>query len=116
MQTQSLQEFRCLCGKLLFKGVLVASIVEIKCLRCRSINTMRGTEAVGLIFLDQDGRSEKAQDEYAYSLGHSYPVLKDAPICSIPETFQPGRQFEIQDVSHREAFAKNLAIVTIKSL
>jgi hypothetical protein len=34
---QLLQEFRCTCGKLLFKGLLVKGIVEIKCKRCQDI-------------------------------------------------------------------------------
>lgn len=32
-----LQEYRCDCGKLLFKGLLVKGIVEIKCKRCQDI-------------------------------------------------------------------------------
>lgn len=34
---QALQEFRCNCGKLLFKGLGVAGIVELKCKRCNSL-------------------------------------------------------------------------------
>lgn len=32
-----LSEYRCTCGKLLFKGVLFLSAIEIKCKRCGEI-------------------------------------------------------------------------------
>ncbi|HTE57941.1 MAG TPA: hypothetical protein VK694_04310 [Verrucomicrobiae bacterium] len=35
--TPLLQEYRCDCGKLLFKGLLVKGIVEVKCKRCQDI-------------------------------------------------------------------------------
>jgi hypothetical protein len=34
MEISYLQEYRCSCGKLLFKGFLLLSLVEIKCKRC----------------------------------------------------------------------------------
>lgn len=38
-----LKEFRCQdCSKLLFKGILVESEIEIKCKRCGKINTFAG--------------------------------------------------------------------------
>lgn len=33
----SLKEYRCTCGKLLFRGALFCSTVEIKCKRCGSV-------------------------------------------------------------------------------
>jgi phage FluMu protein Com len=35
----TLKEYRCSCGKLLFKGLLGTSIVEIKCKRCNNISS-----------------------------------------------------------------------------
>lgn len=37
MDVPGLKEYRCACGKLLFKGLLIFSVVEIKCKRCGSV-------------------------------------------------------------------------------
>ncbi|OGY48072.1 MAG: hypothetical protein A2840_01900 [Candidatus Buchananbacteria bacterium RIFCSPHIGHO2_01_FULL_47_11b] len=40
------KEYRCPdCDKLLFKGLLIDSEVEIKCRRCRTIKTLKGEPA-----------------------------------------------------------------------
>jgi hypothetical protein len=33
----ALQDYRCECGKLLFRGLLLSGIVELKCKRCNTI-------------------------------------------------------------------------------
>ncbi|MGB3988481.1 MAG: hypothetical protein WBK67_02185 [Minisyncoccales bacterium] len=38
----SLSEYRCDCGKLLFKGALASSVVEVKCKRCGKIKVFKG--------------------------------------------------------------------------
>lgn len=43
------QEYRCECGKLLFKGVLVDSEVEVKCKGCKKLVTLKGMEGNPLI-------------------------------------------------------------------
>ncbi len=57
-------DYRChACQKLLFKGVLVDSEVEVKCKRCNEMNTFQGlpaTEAVCLK-LDCAGRIKIAE-------------------------------------------------------
>jgi phage FluMu protein Com len=41
MTTVCLREYRCTgCKKLLFKGALVESVVEIRCRNCHTINTV----------------------------------------------------------------------------
>jgi PAS domain S-box-containing protein len=37
MEKINLEEYRCPCGKLLFKGIVLKSFVEIKCKRCGEI-------------------------------------------------------------------------------
>ncbi len=45
METQSnLQEFRCECGKLLFKGDLVTGKIEVKCRKCHKLMLVKGAE------------------------------------------------------------------------
>lgn len=39
-----MKEYRCRCGKLLFKGSIVLSAVEIKCKRCGNLEIFRGEE------------------------------------------------------------------------
>ncbi|KKU78661.1 MAG: hypothetical protein UY04_C0030G0011 [Parcubacteria group bacterium GW2011_GWA2_47_7] len=44
------QEYRCnSCQKLLFKGILVDSEVEVKCRGCGSLNTFRGVSQERLL-------------------------------------------------------------------
>ena len=40
METIPLREYRCECGKLLFKGLLFLGVVEIKCKRCGKMPAM----------------------------------------------------------------------------
>ena len=40
MKFAPLNEFRCKCGRLLFKGVLLTCKLEIKCKRCGGIKTI----------------------------------------------------------------------------
>ena len=44
MEFPPLSEYRCDCGKLLFKGALLVSLVEVKCKRCGRISTFKGRE------------------------------------------------------------------------
>ncbi len=47
-----LKEFRCTaCKKLLFKGVVVTSIIELKCRSCGEMNTFEGEENEELLCL-----------------------------------------------------------------
>ena len=44
------KEYRCsVCNKLLFKGLLVESEVEIKCKRCSTLNVFNGVTSDSLI-------------------------------------------------------------------
>ncbi len=42
MEFPPLNEYRCDCGKLLFKGSLLVSVVEVKCRRCGKVLTFKG--------------------------------------------------------------------------
>jgi len=39
-----LREYRCRCGRLLFRGLLLVSVVEIKCKKCGSVCVFRTIE------------------------------------------------------------------------
>jgi phage FluMu protein Com len=50
-----LREYRCQsCNKLLFKGLLVDSTVEIKCKGCATLTTFRGEPSGQLLCLKKD--------------------------------------------------------------
>lgn len=58
------QEYRCTsCSKLLFKGVLVDSEVEVKCRGCGNVSTFLGVAKEKLIcFVEQCAGRKKASD------------------------------------------------------
>jgi phage FluMu protein Com len=41
MDNSFFKEYRCDCGKLLFKGYLAVATIEIKCKRCGRLNSFR---------------------------------------------------------------------------
>lgn len=43
-EPDNLPEYRCTCGKLLFKGVLLFSTIEIKCKRCGEVRRIDNTD------------------------------------------------------------------------
>lgn len=43
-QGVSLREYRCDCGRLLFRGLLFVSFIEIKCKRCSAIAEFKGLD------------------------------------------------------------------------
>ncbi len=42
---EQLKEYRCMCGKLLFKGQFENGVVEIKCRHCRKVSAFLHTNA-----------------------------------------------------------------------
>lgn len=57
MSSLNLAEYRCTCGKLLFKGLLYQCVIEVKCRRCGEITT-RGIEESDLItFFESDANA-----------------------------------------------------------
>lgn len=83
MNNSALQEFRCDCGKLLFKGELFAALVEIKCRRCGIINNMRSKEISGVL------------------------ILRDAP-----RKIAAGERLEVKEINHA-VNASNIPIIKV---
>ena len=81
METIPLLEYRCECHRLLFKGALLTSRVQIKCKRCGKISTF-GVEAsateqsaqYGLV-LDADAQVTAVSDTAPLVLGYSTEEL-----------------------------------------
>jgi phage FluMu protein Com len=61
-----LEDYRCTCGKLLFRGLILTGGVEVKCKYCKNIQTIDGltgklsTDARYLLFLDEKGHIVQA--------------------------------------------------------
>lgn len=59
MEPSILNDYRCDCGKLLFKGSLLSCKLEIKCKRCGIVKTFRsGTQGICsfMFVIDDDGK------------------------------------------------------------
>jgi phage FluMu protein Com len=61
------QEYRCMtCAKLLFKGILVDSEVEVKCRGCGNVSTFHGVAKEKLIcFVEKCAGRRKASESVA---------------------------------------------------
>lgn len=75
-----LSEYRCLCGKLLLKGIFFDSILEIKCKRCGRINNIgevRLLESADkyLIIVDKKGNISSISDSASRILGYKSSEL-----------------------------------------
>ncbi|MBI3633295.1 MAG: PAS domain-containing protein [Candidatus Vogelbacteria bacterium] len=72
-----LKEFRCFCGKLLFKGLLLSSVIEIKCTRCgvlksiKSINENSHRPNCFTILFDNKGVILNVSDSASKIIGYN---------------------------------------------
>ncbi len=81
MEPQKLKEYRCVCGKLLFRGELFLAKVEIKCRHCRAVNIFYEEYHNGrvsfVIFLDNNGVVEDVcRTAASVCSGRSYMIGK----------------------------------------
>lgn len=90
-----LKEYRCDCDKLLFKGALFLSTVEVKCKRCGSVKTFNDSARGHItftLFVDRNGRlSDTCRMAEALGIERSYylnkpvtdifPLLRDSPFA-----------------------------------
>ncbi len=114
MSQNLLKEYRCACGKLLFKGLLLFSVVEVKCKRCGNTVSFGklapGEERVSFaVFLDEHGIIFDAcqgavfagmDREYVLGkhLSELFPLLHDAPeYKNLAMTKRKSEFFEIKD-------------------
>lgn len=92
METIPLREYRCECGKLLFKGLLFLGVVEIKCKRCGKVPAMEHFEPGVFALVECDAAfsittvSGHPRDVFGYEcdellgkqVGAVLPFLRDA--------------------------------------
>lgn len=102
MEPNLLIEYRCACGKLLFKGFMLVSVVEVKCKRCGKTKTfkdnMQGIRSFMLI-VDGGGRIVDACEGVAVlECSRQYVIGK--PLLDILPLARDARYQEITLVSH----------------
>lgn len=102
MEQQLLTEYRCACGKLLFKGLMLISVVEIKCKRCGETrifrDNTRGARSFMLI-IDGGGRIVDACEGVA-ALECSRQYVIGKPLLDILPLARDARYQEITPVLH----------------
>ena len=91
METLPLLEYRCSCGKLLFKGALLLCVVEVKCRRCGAVHLTEQLESGVCTFLECDAQLQvttvsgavsklfgyEERDLIGKPLGTFFPLLRD---------------------------------------
>lgn len=91
-----MQEYRCQCGKLLFKGLMLVSLIEIKCLRCGTIQLINGMSSNFLgedkyaFLYNEEGIILSASISANYILGYSPDELQKMSIYQINRCITPG--------------------------
>lgn len=85
MSSMLLTEYRCPCGKLLFKGLVCLSIVEVKCRRCGAVTTWGLMEVMpyALVEGNADACMVEATGDIEQVLGHSRDRLIGRPLTDI---------------------------------
>jgi|WetSurMetagenome_2_1015567.scaffolds.fasta_scaffold147254_1 phage FluMu protein Com len=95
MEPVILNEYRCQCGKLLFKGVLLTCILEIKCKRCSKISTFnnyypRQTPVSFSLAVDENGIITDACHGVEALLEYPWQELIGKPIVDICPILRDG--------------------------
>ncbi len=85
MSSPHLIEYRCPCGKLLFKGLLFSSVVEVKCRRCGSFSMWTPGERTpwAMIECDASGCVVRAYGDVLQVFGRSEEELLGQDATSV---------------------------------
>lgn len=76
------EDYRCSCGKLLFRGFILSGAVQVKCRECKRIVDMGGiasgsNDSLYLLVCNESGRIERASSSATAVLG-----MADQEICA----------------------------------
>ena len=107
MSSPLLKEYRCGCGKLLFKGRLFQCVLEIKCRRCGGVVALGFTDVPECVVMELDLNDEITAIsgdsasvfgcEHEYVLGRRVPELFPRIRDAKRETQEPGTSYELRD-------------------
>jgi hypothetical protein len=112
MENSNLEDYRCICGKLLFKGVVLVSLVEIKCKRCSrvtSFGNLLGDQLLFCFLILVDGKGVikdvckgaemtlrcKREDLIGSSIGNVCPMVHDHILKEKPK--KKGNYYKLAD-------------------
>jgi PAS domain S-box-containing protein len=92
MDSLSLSEYRCGCGKLLLKGIFFDGVLEIKCKKCGKINKIgklkhKKDSSHYLIVLNEEGVIINSNDIVSLVLGYKKEELVGKKLTLINPTF-----------------------------
>lgn len=109
MNVLLLDEHRCKCGKLLFKGMLFDGSIEIKCKRCDRLNKIDSIKLPTdnrhyLLLMDSNGKIINASDSGCKILGYSRDELIGKLFTTVDPLMPPetGKRFIGPDSSLNE--------------
>lgn len=85
MSSSLFREYRCTCGKLLFKGLLCQCVVEVKCRRCGALRTwgLDETFPYTVVESDAEARMVGASGDLGQLLGYEWKNLIGRPITDV---------------------------------
>lgn len=84
-----LNDYRCTCGKLLFRGFLLSGSVEIKCRNCKRIRAVHGVRSMHpdpdryVLVLATDGTVLKTSETAAAALGYRGTELQAMRVSEV---------------------------------
>ena len=129
------QEQRCLCGKLLLKGVVFDGFIEIKCRRCGRINRIGDVKLVNddthyLLIINEKGIITNADNSSCNILGYTYEELIGKHFTQInptltkdigkrfygPKSVLSEENYFKMDTTHRSKEGKNIPITVFLKL
>lgn len=104
MSSSFLNEYRCSCGRLLFKGLLFQCVIEVKCKRCASLASWAPFEPVRYASVESNADQEVtgASGDLAAVLGcdgaqligkrlvELFPLMRDMPSGTAPGAVHEG--------------------------
>lgn len=104
--TTLVQEYRCVCGKLLFKGMLVSCNLEIKCKRCGAIKAFVGINDQSLspwkysLLLDRRGMIVDCSKSVLRELHYADSEVRNHYIYQFIPLLQPSLYQRLWNTQH----------------
>lgn len=108
METTILKDYRCDCGKLLLRGMLLTCQIEIKCKRCGMIKVLNGilenSRAPGryALLLDRSGRIAQSDSAASTALSYSQSELLARNIYHLDPLLRPSIYKKLWDTTRSE--------------
>lgn len=100
MQSIPLAEYRCECGKLLFKGVVRTTQIQIKCKRCGALSSFGPSDARAVsdrygVLAARDGTILSVSDSVRKILGYTPEELCSMNMRDLRSYESEGKEYEV---------------------